>query len=451
MWKPLIRTGLVTIVLLILASTTLGQTDIPTVAVTLSANGLAAPETLPKGLVTVNFENTSDAPFIGVLLRLNDGVSLEQLFAAVAEDPLGMLPLVSLRGGPGIMPRQTGSITYNLDAGQYVLANFAGEPPQIAPIIVENTDAASADAPTADLNVVMVDFGYGLPLTIPAGESVWRIENAGEQWHELALAPLEPGTTIEDVQGLLAQGEESSLQQLPLLMPMDAGEAVYVTMNLQPGSYAIICNLPNLMNPDAMRSHHELGMIQLITVTDTLTYTDPAGIFALEYPAALAAVRPDLPRTLGLPFPGVGFGDSDATIDLSAASQPVPEEGWGIGVMFIPAAFFTQMGQPVDASLSDLAMVFVLEPDNAEGAEVIGMSEITLPNGTTAVQRIVAGVTEDNVSLFYEVADDVYVLAALLSSPGGRTDAMVASLMLTVNSIEFTATADRLMAAMSGE
>ncbi|MBI5670645.1 MAG: hypothetical protein HZC41_21850 [Chloroflexi bacterium] len=451
MWKLLIRMGLVTIVLLILASTTLGQTDIPAVAVTLSANGLAAPGTLPKGLVTVNFENTSEAPFIGVLLRLNDGVDLEQLFAAVAEDPLGMLPLVSLRGGPAIMPGQTGSITYNLDAGQYVLANFAGEPPQIAPIIVEGTGAASADAPAADLNVVMVDFGYGLPLTIPAGESLWRIENAGEQWHELALAPIEPGTTVEDVQALLAQGEESGLQQLPVLMPMDAGEAVHLTMNLQPGRYAIICNLPDLLNPDAMRSHHELGMIQLITVADTLTYTDPAGIFALDYPAALAAVRPDLPRTLGLPFPGVGFGDSDATIDLSAASQPVPEGSWGIGVMFIPAAFFTQMGLPADASLSDLAMVFAPEPNNAEGAEVIGMSEITLPNGTTAVQRIVAGVTEDNVSLFYEVADGVYVLAALLSSPGGRTDAMVETFMLTVNSIEFTATADTLMAAMSGE
>jgi hypothetical protein len=198
------------------------------------------------------------------------------------------------------------------------------------------------------------------------------------------------------------------------------------------------------------RSVGESGTMT-ITVPDTLMYADPAGMFTLEYPAALTAVRPDFARTFGFPFPSVGFGDTDATIDQSTASQPVPEGGWGIAVMVIPAAFFTQMGMPADASLSDLAMVFAPEPDNAEGAEVIGISEITLPNGITAVQREVAGVTEDNISLLYEAGDGVYVLAALLSSPGGRTDAMVETFMLTVNSIEFTGTVEVILAGMSGE
>lgn len=297
----------------------------------------------------------------------------------------------------------------------------------------------------------MVDFGYGLPLTVSAGESVWRIENAGQQWHELAIAPVEAGTSLEDVQALLAQGEESGLQQLPVLMPMDSGESVYVSVALEPGTYAIICNLPDLMNMDEMHTHYELGMIQLVTVTDTVTYIDPAGMFTLDYPAALAAVRPGFARTFGFPFPSVGFGDTDATIDLSTASQPVPEGGWGIAVMVIPAAFFTQIGMPADASLSDLALVFAPEPDNAEGAEVIGIGEITLPNGITAARREVAGVTEDNISLLYEAVDGVYVLAALLSSPGGRTDAMVETFMRTVNSIEFTGTVEAMMAGMGSE
>lgn len=118
--------------------------------------------------------------------------------------------------------------------------------------------------------------------------------------------------------------------------------------------------------------------------------------------------------------------------------------------MVIPAAFFTQLGMPADASLSDLAMVFAPEPDNAEGAEVIGISEITLPNGITAAQREVAGVTEDNISLLYEAADGVYVLAALLSSTGGRTDAMVEDFMMTVNTVEFTGTVDAVMPGVNG-
>lgn len=197
------------------------------------------------------------------------------------------------------------------------------------------------------------------------------------------------------------------------------------------------------------RSVGESGTMT-ISVPDTLMYADPAGMFTLDYPVALAAVRPDFARTFGFPFPSVGFGDTDATIDLSTASQPVAEGGWGIAVMVIPAAFFTQMGMPTDASLSDLAMVFAPEPDNAEGAEVIDMNEIALPNGTPAIQRVSAGVTEDNFTLFYEAADGVYVLAALLSSPGGRTDAMVEAFMMSVNSIELTGMADAMLAGMNG-
>jgi hypothetical protein len=197
------------------------------------------------------------------------------------------------------------------------------------------------------------------------------------------------------------------------------------------------------------RSVGESGTMT-ITAADTLSYLDPAGMFTLDYPAALGTVRPEFARTFGFPLPSVAFADSDVTIDLSVAAQPVPEGGWGIAAMLLPAAFFAQMGLPADASLSDLAMVFAPQPDNAEGAEVVSVSEITLADGTAAIQRVSAGVTEDNFTLFYEVADGVYVLAALLSSPGGRTDAMVEEFMMSVNSIAFTGTADAILAGMSG-
>ncbi len=448
--KHFVQIVLLVALLLSIGGAAFGQDMSAAATVTLSVDGLTAPESLPAGWVTLEITNSAEAPFIGVLMRLNDGVTLDNLFAAMAEDPMGMLPLVTLKGGPAVMPGQSGSITFSLDAGSYVLANFAGEAPQIAPITVEDAADAAAQAPAADLEVVMVDFGFGLPLTVSAGENVWRIENAGQQWHELAIAPVEPGTSIEDVLALLAQGEESSLQQLPMLMPMSGGESVYVKVNLQPGTYAIICNLPDLMNMDETHTHYELGMIQLVTVTDTVTYTDPAGMFTLDYPAAMAAVRPDFARTFGFSFPSVALADSDVTIDLSVAAQPVPEGGWGIAAMFIPAAFFAQMGLPADASLSDLAMVFAPQPDNAEGAEVVSVSEITLADGTAAIQRVSAGVTEDNFTLFYEAADGMYVLAALLSSPGGRTDAMVEEFMMSVNSIAFTGNVEDIMAGMGG-
>lgn len=452
MWSIFARIVVVAIVVLFLSTgAMLGQTKIPTADVTLAADGLSAPTTLPEGLVAVNFRNTSEGPFIGVLLRLNDGVTLDDLLASMAGNPMGMLPLVSLRGGPGVMPGQARSVTYNLDPGEYVLANFAGEKPQTASITVADEIDVKHEQPRADFNLALVDFGYGLPSTIPAGEKLWRIENTGQQWHEVAIAPVKPGTTIVDVKAMLAKGESAGLQQLPLLMPMDGGKVVWMTIDLQPGTYAIICNLPDLKNMNNMHPHYELGMIQVITVANTVSYTGADGKFALDYPAELSVVRPDLARELGLPFLSVGFADSEATLNASTKAQAIPPGGWGLAIMFIPSFFFTEMGMPADAPLMDLAKVFAPQPGNAEGTKSISTDEIMLADGRSAVRGQSVGTTEDSLTIFFEVADGVYALAALVSAPSGRTEAMADALMTTVNSVVFTGSLEDLKAGMGSK
>jgi hypothetical protein len=420
--------------------------------VTASADGLSAPETLPQGLVTVTFENTSEGPFIGVLMRLNDGITIEDVFSAMAEDPFGMLPLVSLRGGPAVMPGQSGTLTYQFDPGTYVFVNFAGEMPQVAQLTVAEEAAAAQDEPAADLNVNMADFVFGLPVTVAAGEAVWRITNTGEQWHELAIAPVEPGTTVEDVQAWLGEGGDFAQQQLPVLMPMDAGQTVWVDVNLAPGTYAIICNLPDVMAQDGMHIHYDLGMIQIVTVTETATYEDANGQFTVEYPAAFTAVRPDLAREFGMPFPSVGFADSEETLTKSSAAEVVPEGGWGIGVILVPAAFFAGMGMPADAPLSDLAIaLFTPEPGNAEGAEIVGIEEITLSNGKPAIRGEAKGATEDNLSLFFELEEGLYALVALVAAVDGVTEAMAVDMLAVANSLTFTGSLEDVLAGMGGE
>ncbi|HRL11380.1 MAG TPA: hypothetical protein PKX07_05845 [Aggregatilineales bacterium] len=426
------------------------QDSLPTAAVTLTADGLSAPESLAAGLTTLVFENAAEAPLIGVLLRLNDGVTLDALFGAMAEDPLGMLPLVSLRGGPAVMPGQSAAMTYALDAGDYVLINFAGEVPQIAPIAVSG-DAGVQDEPEADLLVSMADFVYGLPDRVAAGAQVWRITNTGGQWHELAIAPVEAGTTVEDVQSWLAEGGEFAQSQLPVLMPMDAGQTVWVDVNLAPGTYAVICNLPDIMAQDGMHIHYDLGMIRIVTVAEVSTYEDANGLFTVNYPAAFTAVRPDLAREFGLPFPSVGFADTEDTLTKSLAAEIVPDGGYGIAVMLLPEAFFTSMGLPADAPLSDLAQVFAPEPGNAEGLEVASLESITLPNGTEAVRAAGKGVTEDTQVLFFELADGLYTMVSMVTAVGGRTEAMEADLVAVATSLVFTGSLEDVLAGMGGE
>lgn len=267
MKKPSILWLLLCVVLLVVPA--LAQdisNDIPTVTITASADALSAPETLPEGLVTITFENSAEMPFVGIFGRLNEGVTMEDLMTAMAENPMAMISQVTLKGGPGVMPGLTAEMTYNLEAGNYVLMNAGAQPPQMASIAVADGEDVKYEEPVADVTVTLEDFVFGIPVTLQAGEHLWQINNAGEQWHEIVIAPVEPGVTLEDVRAMLVEGEQSGLQLFPLAMPLGGGQSAWLRVDLQPGSYAIVCNLPDILHMEEMHTHFELGMVQLVTV-----------------------------------------------------------------------------------------------------------------------------------------------------------------------------------------
>lgn len=445
--------------LMLLAGIVSGQDTISTATITLSEEGLVTPETIPAGWVEITFENTAEAPLFGIMARLDDDATMDDFMGAlmgIMGGDAGIVPPAAFTGAPVAMPGTIQSATYHLVAGTYILLNVAGEEPQIATFVVEGEAADTDFEPEADLTVALVDFAFGLPVELPAGEQIWLIENLGEQWHELVVIPVPDGTTLLDAMSLLmaaeegAEGEGGMPEFAAVWSPMSAGERAWVRVDLAPGTYLVSCFIPDV-NSDEHAIHAALGMIQIVTVTDTLTYTDPAGFFTVNYPAALTTVRPDLAREFGLPFPSVAFADSNATLDLSTAAQLVPEGGWGIAAMFIPEAFFTAMGMPEDTPLIDRAMVFSPQEGNAEGLVVAATNEITLANGAPAIQAQGAGETEDTYVVFTQVGDGLYVMVSMISAPNGRTAEMVEGLMTVVNSIEFTGTLEDIMAGMGGE
>jgi uncharacterized cupredoxin-like copper-binding protein len=191
---------------------------------------------------------------------------MEALMTAMAENPMALVSQLTLKGGPGVMPGQTAEMTYDLEAGNYVLLNGGAQPPQIAAISVADDEDVEYEAPVADVTVMLADFAFGIPLTLPAGEHLWQIDNVGEQWHEVVIAPIEPDTTLEELQAMMAAGEQTSLQLFPLVMPLSSGERAWLTVDLQPGTYVIVCSLPDILQMEEMHTHFELGMVQLVTV-----------------------------------------------------------------------------------------------------------------------------------------------------------------------------------------
>lgn len=240
--------------------------DIPSVTITADAEGLTAPEGLSAGLTTIVYENVGEGPLFPVLLRLNEGTTLDDFMGIMAAgEEANPADAGTLKGALFVMPQQSGEVTYMLEAGEYVLVNFFSEVPQIASFTVADGEMMDTAEPTADVTVGLYDFAFGIPLQIAAGEQTWLIENFGMQWHEMAIFPIDASMTQQDVIAMLS-AEDSEMLPMWVWSPSSEGEKAWVSVNLEPGTYAIACFLPDVSEDSQGHVHFQEGMLQIITV-----------------------------------------------------------------------------------------------------------------------------------------------------------------------------------------
>lgn len=236
-----------------------------------SAEGITFPEELVAGPVTLTFVNdTEDAYFAPIIAGLAEDKTMDDLITELTENPAGLPPeWVTLYGGTGVSPEGSVTITFDLPAGEYALLNFAGEMPTFDPFSVVETDEP-AEAPETDVEVSLVDFAFTIPSELAAGPQVWQITNEGEQWHEMAVFHLlDESLTIDDVLELAMSPEvpEGLVEEVFIWHPSDPGTIAWTELDLEPGSYAILCFLPDLATEE-MEPHFMHGMSAIVTVTE---------------------------------------------------------------------------------------------------------------------------------------------------------------------------------------
>jgi hypothetical protein len=245
----------------------------PVVDIMASDYAFEAPDVLPAGLVTLRLMNHGQEPHHAQLLRLNDGVTFDQFAAALQTEGEGALRLVAITGGVGALdPLKSGEATLDLSAGSYVLACFVASPdgvPHLAkgmlkPLTVTSAPADPSALPELAGTMTLRDFSFDMPEQVPAGRVTYKVANDGPQPHELNILKLAPGATVDDVRAWQANpSTPPPFEAVGGMNGLSRGVDGFMTVDLQPGAYVAICNIPD---PASGVPHSRLGMIRAFTV-----------------------------------------------------------------------------------------------------------------------------------------------------------------------------------------
>ena len=114
--------------------------------------------------------------------------------------------------------------------------------------------------------IVMIDYGYEMPVPLAAGTRTLRVVNPSPQPHEVIIARLKDGMTLEDVRAWEEAGAgngSSPWIAMGGVGDVAAGDTLYMTRDFPRGTYRLACFY---VTPGAKENHARLGMKTYIEV-----------------------------------------------------------------------------------------------------------------------------------------------------------------------------------------
>ncbi len=254
---------------------------------------LEGPDEIASGWTTIRLKNTSGMTHFAVLERLPDGMGLEEqqheiapVFqqgmdrinqgeAEAAIESFGALPEwrndIIFMGGPGfVAPWHTSDVTVLLEPGTYLLECYVktvgvfhsfNPNPDVFGMVHEITvtDAASgAQEPVADLDLTISSArGIEIEGDIGLGRHVVAVHFEDQMvydhlfGHDVHLVRLAENTDLDVLATWMDWTQPTGLETpvpaefLGGLHEMPAGQTGYFTIDLEPGSYAWIAEVPD--------------------------------------------------------------------------------------------------------------------------------------------------------------------------------------------------------------
>src|SRR5688572_13092266 len=120
------------------------------------------------------------------------------------------------------------------------------------------TAAASAEA----VDVVGTEYAFDLSATPTAETQEINFANEGEEPHDLILAKLGEGVTLDEA--FEAQGREGTAEEIGFTFakPGEEGKPIEIKKPLEPGTYGMVCTVETKDG----ELHYDLGMKQEFTI-----------------------------------------------------------------------------------------------------------------------------------------------------------------------------------------
>ena len=236
-------------------------------AVSIKGGAISAPDSATPGWTRLRVDEDG-AGHILVVFRLPDGLSdsaVTSLMLALDTVPATPAPVLAM-GGPEV--GDTGEVIIELTPGRYLLGCvMRGEDGHRHLVTGESrlvtvsglVTAGRDSAPVMTQEVGMVDFAYVGPERWTAGTHMLRVDNRGQQDHQLRFARLNPGSTLE--QWMQSEGETGTT--VTGVARLGPGGIVYLPVTLVPGTYVAHCLI---VDPASGRPHVLMGMVRAITV-----------------------------------------------------------------------------------------------------------------------------------------------------------------------------------------
>jgi hypothetical protein len=210
---------------------------------------VTAPETAEAGLAEITLTNDSDSEADLQLLRVEGEHTPEEVVEGLGKAIQGKSfpEWLFTAGGIGTLGAgETATVTQVLQPGDYYAFNLESEgppAPQEVAITKVNGEESDEEIGEGDATVEAAEYVFNAE-TLPSGEVEIAFDNIGAQPHHLIASPIKGDATAEEVEKAFKEEKgPPPLEEKGTLSTavLEGGEAQLVTMDLEPGRYALYC------------------------------------------------------------------------------------------------------------------------------------------------------------------------------------------------------------------